>query len=300
MEELICPVLQSYLLVTTLRPTFSEACYSALQVNALLYNEADSDGVAELWRKRWKGEEMDEELRQVVIDKGFWLVQRVDSPDCDQEWMDKVYNVISICAQNAVFSVLFSPPSTSLQPNWPTKGTFAVVQALQALTQSSITAVIVTSKQHLPAFRAVLEQMDLLTPKTEQGMHIDEASLLALAWKVLKCTVCRRIVYNPRVNHATEELICRQCMRDHSLPDSFPDAEIELFQSLLNSIPVTCRCGVVTEASKLDLHTLTCEAKEFFCVAHKEAFRSDAYFNHLMEKHFDFVRANAELFVNRD
>lgn len=300
MEELVCPVLQSYLIVTTLRPAVSEACYSALQVNALLYNEADSDGVATLGKKRWKGQEMDEELRQVMINRKLWLVQRMDSPDCDQDWLDKVSNLLSICAQNAVCSVLFSPPSTSLQANWPKKGTFAVFQALHALSQSSITAIFLTSKSHLPAFRAALESFNLLTPRTDQGMRIDEASLLVSAWKMLKCSFCRRLVCNPRINQATGELVCRQCLRDRSLPDSFPSAETDLFQAILSSIPITCRCGAETQADKLDFHTLTCEDKEFFCVAHQMAFRSDAYFLHLMNEHFDFVRANAPLFVNRD
>jgi hypothetical protein len=300
MEELVCPVLQSYLIVTQDRPDMSEANYSTLQVNVLLYSDLDNDGVAGLGKNAWKGAEASKELKQIVIKTRLWLVQRMDNAENDQEWQETMYNLISICANNAVFSVIFSPPSTSLQAFWSTKCVSAVAQALFALNQLSITVFLMSSKDDFPHFRRTLEEMDLLTPQTDRGLRVEEGSLLVSAWKTLKCTVCRRLVLNPRINQATDELICRQCMRDRGLPDSFPPPELDLFKQILSAIPITCRCGVQTTANELDKHTLSCETKEFFCVAHKRDFKKDQYFAHLIEEHFDFVREKAAFFVNRD
>ena len=278
----------------------TEPKYSALYANVLLYTDFDEDGVARFGKNVWKGAESSREFKQIMIKTRFWLVQRMENAANDQEWQETMYNLISICANNAVFGVVFSPPSASLQAFWSTKCVSAAAQALYALNQLSITVFLMSSKDDFPHFRRTLEEMDLLTPQTDRGLRIEEASLLVSAWKTLKCTVCRRLVLNPRINQATGELICRQCMRDRNLPDSFPPPELELFRQILSAIPVTCRCGVQTTANELDKHTLSCEIKEFFCVAHKKDFKKDQYFAHLIEEHFDFVREHAALFVNRD
>ena len=296
MDEIVCPVLQSYLIVTTRRPGI-DGEYLALQVNAVLYSDADHDGVATLGKRNWGYADNYADIRQIAINRQLWLIQAVENPVSDTEWQEKVFNLLSLCAENRVHSLVFSPPSATLQGHWYSKGLTAIDQALRALTKSSLTVFVLCAQEQLPTVKVSLAGLGLiLDPK----VTVDESSLVVSLWKQLKCGVCNRLVYNPRVSAGSTQLYCKQCLLDRGLSEAAPGPEMELIKQLIAAIPVTCRCGHQTTASALDKHTLACESKEFYCLEHKQGFKSDEYFSHLMEAHFDFIRANAKSFLSRD